>query len=176
MNKFLRQAMRDRGWTIPQLADACDASLGLVQRWVSENPRYQVTPSPASCEKIAAALSLDPDTMLELAGHRHRRAPLEDDPIEQAIRQGTVQMHDVLADIPRPYWATIIKATFDRAIDGARDMAALVSDYQSADRSVRSPADAANRRRGGRPNRHASGGAPEITAHYLSPSLVLATP
>jgi transcriptional regulator with XRE-family HTH domain len=70
MNTFLRQAMRDRGWTIPQLAEACEVAVGLAQRWVSENPHYRVTPNPLSCAKIATALGVDLDQVLALAGHR----------------------------------------------------------------------------------------------------------
>lgn len=80
--------MRERHWTIPQLAEACDVATGLAQKWVSVNPRYRSTPSPASCEKIAAALSIDADRILELAGHRKPGEPrAEIDAMRQARRE-----------------------------------------------------------------------------------------
>lgn len=49
---------------------------GLAQKWVSPNPRNRSTPSPLSCEKIAAALGEDVDYLLELSGHRKPRVDL----------------------------------------------------------------------------------------------------
>jgi transcriptional regulator with XRE-family HTH domain len=135
MNHYLREAMRARGWTIPKLAEACDVAVGLAQRWVSDNPRYRVTPSPASCEKIATALGVDLDETLAIAGHRPpRQEHVDDDPIEQYIREGTRQMHELLDGIPRVYWPTIVRKAFDRALDGARDMAQLLADQQTRER------------------------------------------
>ena len=73
MFEFLKTTMRERGWNIARLAEACDVDISLASKWVSENARRRVIPGPASCEKIAAALDLDPDYVLELAGHRKPR-------------------------------------------------------------------------------------------------------
>ena len=70
VDQFLRRHMRTRHWSVPQLADHCDVSIGMVTKWISENPRYRVTPSPASCEKIASGLGVDLDEVLAIAGHR----------------------------------------------------------------------------------------------------------
>lgn len=73
VDEYLRDKMRERGWNIARLAEACDVSDGLASKWLSANPRYRVTPSPPSCEKIADALGVDLDELLVLAGHRPSR-------------------------------------------------------------------------------------------------------
>lgn len=70
MQEFLKEEMALRHWNVSRLAEACDVSIGLAAKWVSDNPRYHVRPSPTSCAKIAAALGVDLDRVLELAGHR----------------------------------------------------------------------------------------------------------
>ena len=70
MDEFLRTEMRLRDWNVPKLAEACDVSVGLAAKWVSDNPRYHVRPNPQSCAKIAKALGVDVDHVLALAGHR----------------------------------------------------------------------------------------------------------
>jgi hypothetical protein len=52
----------------------------------------------------------------------------ETDPIEAAIRSRAAEMRDAVQGVPRAMWATIIRATFDTAIDGARNMAQLLAD------------------------------------------------
>jgi transcriptional regulator with XRE-family HTH domain len=99
VNEYLRETVVTRGWTIPRLPDACDVAVGLAQRWVSENPRYRVTPNPRSCEKIAAALDIDPDYLLEMAGHRHartERAHVVDDPGLAAVTAAWPRLDDGL--------------------------------------------------------------------------------
>jgi transcriptional regulator with XRE-family HTH domain len=170
--------MEARSWNIPRLAEACDVNPGLVARWVTNNRRYRVTPSPTSCEKIAAALGADLDDVLELAGHRHRPASDqrgEPDLIEQGIRQGIADMYDVLDGIPRPMWGTVIKLTFSRAVDGARDMARLLSEGQSASGPVRSPVEASNKRHNKRRNSHQDEGGEKLVALSLGRGLQLAT-
>jgi transcriptional regulator with XRE-family HTH domain len=109
MNKFLRQAMRERGWTIPQLAEACDISLGLAQRWVSQNPRYRVIPSPASCAKIAHALDLEADYVLEVAGHRQPTTLA--DPVQSELDARLAHLSRVLGHYPRAFWLAVIEAS-----------------------------------------------------------------
>ena len=79
------------------------------------------TPSHRTLEKIAHGLGMTAAELLAAA---------EDDDgadeIEQAIRQRTAEMREVVQDVPRAYWAAIIKAIFDRALDSARDMTQLL--------------------------------------------------
>ncbi len=87
MDEYLREALRARRWTIPQFAEACDVSTGVAQKWVTPNSRNRSNPGPASCEKIAAALGVDVDYVLELAGHRKPRQPTPDvGALRQAVR------------------------------------------------------------------------------------------
>jgi transcriptional regulator with XRE-family HTH domain len=67
---LLKREMHTRHWNVSRLAEACGADVALTSRWVAENPERRVTPGPRSCQKIAEALDLDPDYVLELAGHR----------------------------------------------------------------------------------------------------------
>ncbi len=130
---LLRETMQERfGGSVTRLAEACDVSVQLASKWVSENARYRVTPGPASCEKIAAAFCLDPDYVMELAGHRKPRADAADlDQVEQLIRARTAEMREAVRGVPRVFWATIINSLFDRAIGGARDMARLLTQVES---------------------------------------------
>jgi hypothetical protein len=69
---LLNEAMRDRfGGSVTRLSDACSVSVALGSRWLHEDERKRIVPSPGSCEKIASGLGLDPDYVLEAAGHRH---------------------------------------------------------------------------------------------------------
>jgi transcriptional regulator with XRE-family HTH domain len=79
-------------------------------------------PQQRTLDKIATGLGMSPSELLA-AAEAHDAA----DPVEQAIRQRTAEMREVLHDIPRPFWPAVIKSTFDRALDGARDMAELFS-------------------------------------------------
>lgn len=176
MDEFLKSEMHARGWNVPRLAEACDVNPGLAARWVTTNERYRVTPSPSSCEKIATALGADLDYVLELAGHRRSRTapPRETDPLEQYIRQNTAEMYGVLDGIPRPYWPTVIKAVFDRAIDGARDMAQILTEHQSQPRAAKTRSEP--RATDSKPARstRASRGDRELRVPYGVGSLVLA--
>jgi len=79
-------------------------------------------PHQRTLDKIAMGLGMSPSQLLAAA-----EAQTETDPVEQAIRQRAAEMREVLHDIPRPFWPSVIKSTFDRALDGARDMADLFS-------------------------------------------------
>lgn len=121
LDDFLRQAMKERAWSIPRLAEACDVNPGLVARWVSKNARYRVTPGPASCKKIAAALGLDPDYVLELAGHREHTRPREpveadtDDPVDQAIRARMKAFESIVRTYPKAVRLSVIEANIKMA-------------------------------------------------------------
>jgi len=85
--EYLAPALRERGWTKPRFADEVGVSFGLVYKWLDENADTRVTPGPSSCEKIAAALGVDADVILELAGHRKpRRARAHISARRQAVR------------------------------------------------------------------------------------------
>jgi transcriptional regulator with XRE-family HTH domain len=73
VDKYLKAEMSARGWNVSKLAEACNVSIGLAAKWVTDNPRYHVQPGPTSCAKIAAGLGVDADYVLELAGHRAPR-------------------------------------------------------------------------------------------------------
>jgi transcriptional regulator with XRE-family HTH domain len=97
-------------------------------------------PSQRTLEKIAAGLGMSAAELLAAADPQ-----TEVDPVEQAIRQRASEMREVLRDIPRPFWSPVVKSTFDRAIEGARDMAELFS-HPPAEPPVRRPASGRLRR------------------------------
>jgi transcriptional regulator with XRE-family HTH domain len=78
-------------------------------------------PQQRTLEKIAAGLGMTASELLAVV-----EAQDETDPVERTIRQRTGEMREALNGIPRQFWGTVIKATFDRAIDEARDMARLL--------------------------------------------------
>lgn len=94
---YIRASLLERGWSIPHFAKQAHVSIGLAYKWLSEDPAYRITPSPASCEKIAQAFGVDTDVLLELAGHRKPSAanPRADlDARQQAIRdQSSTAIH-----------------------------------------------------------------------------------
>lgn len=73
LTDVLQAARAARRWSVPEFARRCEVSSQLAYKWLSDNPHYRVVPGPASCEKIADALDLDLDYVLELAGHRKAR-------------------------------------------------------------------------------------------------------
>ena len=80
------------------------------------------TPSQHTLEKIAGGLGMTAAELLRAVDGDNSI-----DPIEQAIRERAAEMREVVQGAPRAFWAAIIKATFDRAIESARDMAQLVA-------------------------------------------------
>lgn len=72
---FLKAALSERQWSIPAFARRCGVSPQLGYKWLADDPVERIVPGPRSCEKIAAALGLDADVVLELAGHRHVAGP-----------------------------------------------------------------------------------------------------
>lgn len=130
---FLKREMLGRSWNVSRLADACDVDIALAARWVAENPKRRVVPGPKSCAKIAAALDVDPDYVLELAGHRERRTDdlAAPDRLELAFRASLPELREVLDGIDEIYWQPIIGKFLRRAIGEARDYAALVRELRA---------------------------------------------
>lgn len=156
MGEYLRQQMEARGWNIPRLAEACDVNPGLVARWVTSNTRYRVTPSPASCEKIAAALGVDLDDLLEMAGHRRRRDESRAvvSALRQAVRDQLDQWMSTVGPDKEEYFWQHLKVQGDSTVDLIRQV----------DTAVNAPGDAAvnaavsARKRRGRKDRDSGSG------------------
>lgn len=81
--EWLRQELDKRGLSQADFARRVGTSPGLVSNWIN-NRRV---PDPASAERIADGLSMNPDVVLAAAGHR----PLRDAPrryeLERRIRE-----------------------------------------------------------------------------------------
>lgn len=121
--QYLTDAISARGETTEQFAQRAGVnSSGLYKLLRGEYAQ----PRQGTIEKIAIALNMT-------AGELLRAADAEDepDPIEAAIRTRIAEMREAVHGTPRQFWAAIIKATFDRAIDGARDMAQLLAEADS---------------------------------------------
>lgn len=119
---------------------------GLGTSHIYQLIRGQKTPRQDTLDKIASGFGMGTADLL-----RAVEAETETDPIEQAIRQRTAEMREAVEGTPRSMWATIIKKTFDRAIDGARDMADMLSAEDrahagSADRDADQPSIEDSRR------------------------------
>lgn len=66
--------MRRREWRQADFARAAGVDVSMVSRWLNGR-----RPDPASLERVAAALGVDLDGLLTLAGHRPRSSR-DDDP------------------------------------------------------------------------------------------------
>ena len=71
---WMRQEMTRRAWRQADFARAAGVDVSMVSRWLRGR-----RPEPASLERIAAALGVDVDALLTMAGHRPR-SPHDDDP------------------------------------------------------------------------------------------------
>lgn len=71
---WLRGELDRRSWNGSEFAERVDADPGVVSRWL----RGLRAPTPESCARIAAALAVDLDRVLTLAGHRPLAAPGDD--------------------------------------------------------------------------------------------------
>jgi transcriptional regulator with XRE-family HTH domain len=115
---YLRDELARRGWSIEEFAKKAGLSLSnayLIVRDGKDNVRRETFAG------IAAALSMTPTELYAAI------EPAPADPIEQAIRQRTAAMREAVLGTPQAFWPTIIQKTFDRAIDGAKDFAQLLS-------------------------------------------------
>ena len=72
--EWMQAEMRRREWRQADFARAAGVDISMVSRWLNGR-----RPDPASLERVAAALGVDLDGLLTLAGHRPR-SPRDDDP------------------------------------------------------------------------------------------------
>jgi transcriptional regulator with XRE-family HTH domain len=71
---WVREELRRREWRQADFARAAGIDVSMVSRWL-----HGRRPDPASLERVAAALGVDLDLLLTLAGHRPP-APRDDEP------------------------------------------------------------------------------------------------
>jgi transcriptional regulator with XRE-family HTH domain len=114
--RVLREVMADRNWSMRQLAEALDMHVGVVHRWVSEDPTKRVVPQPQTCVQIAHTFNLDPTAVLIEAGYL---PPMEDRPAipnEDDIRALERRLRRVLLSVPPGYWPIAVMLT-DLSLD-----------------------------------------------------------
>jgi transcriptional regulator with XRE-family HTH domain len=168
----IERLRRERGLTPAQLARALGEYEGNVSRWRRGKGIDQL-----NVWKLADFFGVERAYLERLAGYDNTartraRERSELNAEELAIQATTAEMADILHGLPRVYWGTIIKA-FTRGIDGARDMAHLLAELDSAERTVRTPDDTAVRKSQQAPNRLLKNVDDEITGSYRSVSPVL---
>jgi transcriptional regulator with XRE-family HTH domain len=86
---FLKTELRARDWSMTDLARKAGCSKQIVSQWLAEDESLRIKPSPASCKKIAEALGLDLDYVLDLAGHRN---PRDLDPAHDMVDPGLARL------------------------------------------------------------------------------------
>ena len=94
---FVRHTLNDRNWTVPYFAKQVGVSKQLAYKWLAEEPDERIRPSSSSCQKIARALGVDADFLLQLGGHRAPSGvdtPL-DDPDLAAVSAAWPRLDDV---------------------------------------------------------------------------------
>lgn len=168
----IERLRHERGLTPAQLARALGEYEGNVSRWRRGKGIDQL-----NVWKLADFFGVERAYLERLAGYdntaRNRaRERSELNAEELAIQATTAEMADILHGLPRVYWGTIIKA-FTRGIDGARDMAHLLAELDSAERTVRTLDDTDVRNPQTTPNRLLKNVDDEITGSYRSVSPVL---
>ena len=149
--EYMRQSIRERGWSIPEFARQANVSLGLAYKWLAEDPVYRITPSPKSCEKIATALGVDLDLMLELAGHRRRpngEPHAQIDARRQAVRDQLDRWLSAVGPDNEEYFWSYLKAQGDSTVDLIRRVGTAVN--ASGDTAVNA-AVSERKRRGRKP-------------------------
>lgn len=131
----LNELLAGNGMSGKELARRIGMDAAQVGRW----RRGRGFPRPDNLIRVAAVLGVDYEWLLGLAYPEANTEAPRPDIIETAIRSRAAEMREAVEGTPQEFWATIIKTTFDRAIDGARDMA-----YLLAQREDRAPAQAIN--------------------------------
>jgi DNA-binding Xre family transcriptional regulator len=142
LQHYLRGEIDRRAWSINDFARRAHISQSnayLIVRDGKDDVRQ------STFDGIAAALGMAPSELL-----RAVESPA-DDPVEQAIRWRAPEMRAAVKSVPAPKQATLIMSVFDRAIDAARDMAALLTEQQSQPRTAKNRVD--TRATGNRPGR-----------------------
>lgn len=117
--EFLRTELRARRWNMSDFARAAGVSKQAAGQWLSEDASTRLIPSPASCQKIAAALGIDPDYILELAGHRKPRPDRPSiDPVQSELDTRLARLAATLSQYPRVFWLAVVEASERMATAG----------------------------------------------------------
>lgn len=114
--EWMREEMRRRGWRQADFARAVDVDVSMVSRWL-----HGRRPDPASLERVAAALGVDLDALLTLAGHRPHSAR-DDDPRVAAL----------VAKIRQIQWTPERFLIVDNLLDDLRHRSSRVPIEQAA--------------------------------------------
>lgn len=167
--EYLRGELRERGWSMTDLARRSGVSKQAVAQWLSEDRFTRVTPKPAACQKIAEALGVDADYVLELARHRKPRAGRT--PLDAKMDAAHRQVDEWIAAVGEPYLPLLFKswqAEAQKIID-------IRDHLGSADNATEVAADKPAAKRGRKAVKGDSDGAGgPLTHHYPSRSPVLA--
>ena len=115
---LLREAISQRyGGNMTRLAEVLDVPVQSVSKWVAEDERKRTVPGPASCQKIARGLNLDPDYVLELAGHRSAVSRTQTvDLAHSELDARLARLGHVLGRYPRAFWVAVLDA-YERMAD-----------------------------------------------------------
>lgn len=129
----LNELLTGSGMSAKELARRIEVDPAQVGRW----RKARGLPRPDNIIRVASVFGVDYDWLLGLAYPEVRSEGGEPDVIETAIRARMAEMREAVRDTPREFWSTIIKKTFDTAIDGARNMASMLSASDSDEPTVR---------------------------------------
>lgn len=176
---FLKTELRARDWSMTDLARKAGCSKQIVSQWLAEDEAERIVPGTKSCQKLAAALGVDEDYVLALAGHRKPR-PGEAQPDEAEL--SAQKFAGALRGVPRRFWATVLDASIALVnaygdAPGARATGRPLNDQPSPASTLRSPGDTAHSKPKGSANRGKPGDDEELSksqpAFRLGPRAVL---
>ncbi len=114
--EWLREEMRRREWRQADFARTAGLDVSMVSRWL-----HGRRPDPASLERIAAALGVDLDVLLTVAGHR-RHSPRDDDP----------RVASLIAKVRQVQWTAERFLIVDALLDDLRHRSSRVPIEQAA--------------------------------------------
>ena len=105
LHTVIREELTAREWSLSQLAEALGVRLGVVSRWLSDDPGKRVVPLPHACVQIAEALGLDVIEVFRLAGYLPpMEKPHEQHPHAADIKSTQRLLGRILKSIPASEW------------------------------------------------------------------------
>lgn len=134
----LNKLMAGNGISNNELARRIEVDPAQIGRWRKGNGR----PRPENLVRVAGVFNVDYRWLWALAYPEGVPEATGPDDEDLAMSATMAEMRDILRGLPRAYWGTVLKA-FSRGVEGARDMAQLLTEQPTPANTVSTPAHTA---------------------------------